>query len=144
MISTDHVWLWIQLFNSVCNVFRNTSIENEICPLDFNSWDVYILGLVYICFNVSFKMQAPMHFMQLMCLHFIFLYFVDDHGDVAMESASVGKGIEKSFNEKMFFCICFIPTRCILRVVLTLKLIISMMINGCLKCLHFFNVFDGM
>ena len=29
--------------------------------------------------------------------------FVDDHGDVAMESASVGKGIEESFKEKMFF-----------------------------------------
>ena len=75
MISSDHVWLWTQFFNSVCNVCRNTSIENEICPLDFNSWDVYILGLVYICFNVSFKMQAPMHFMQLMCLHFIFFLF---------------------------------------------------------------------
>ena len=44
-----------------------------------------------------------MHFMHLMCLHFTFLYFVDDHADVAMESASVGKGIEESFKEKMFF-----------------------------------------
>ena len=89
-------------------------------------------------------MQTSMHFMHLMCLHFTFLYFVDDHADVAMESASVGKGIEESFKEKMFFCICFIPTRCILRVVLTLKLIISMMINSCLKCSHFFNVLYGM
>ena len=34
---------------------------------------------------------------------FHIFYFVDDHGDVAMESASVGKGIEESFKEKMFF-----------------------------------------
>ena len=44
-----------------------------------------------------------MHFMHLMCLHFTFLYFVDDHADVAMESASVGKGIEESFKEKIVF-----------------------------------------
>ena len=106
-------------------------IINKMCPLD-STFGVFC-DFEVLCTCVwmqALKCKLLMHFMHLMCLHFTFLYFVDDHADVAMESASVGKGIEESFKEKMFFRNCFIPTWCIFRVVLTLKCIISMMINN--------------